>query len=84
MSPEWQRVLADVTARTRVLFDFGRPVADGVRGRLRWELRATWLGGMRILDRLERARFDVFRRRPKLGMSDMASITWHTLWWTAR
>jgi phytoene/squalene synthetase len=67
-----------------VLFDFGRPVADGVRGRLRWELRATWLGGMRILDRLERARFDVFRRRPKLGMSDMASITWHTLWWTAR
>jgi len=84
MSPEWQRALADVTARTRTLFDFGRPVADGVRGRLRWELRATWLGGMRILDRLERERFDVFRRRPKLGMSDMAAITWHTLWWPAR
>jgi squalene synthase HpnC len=84
MSPEWQRALADVTARTRALFDFGRPVADGVRGRLRWELRATWLGGMRILDRLERERFDVFRRRPKLGMSDMAAITWHTLRWTAR
>jgi len=84
MSPEWQRALADVTARTRALFDLGRPVADGVRGRLRWELRATWLGGMRILDRLERERFDVFRRRPKLGMSDMATITWHTLWWTAR
>jgi squalene synthase HpnC len=84
MSPEWQRALADVTARTRTLFDFGRPVADGVRGRLRWELRATWHGGMRILDRLERERFDVFRRRPKLGMSDMAAITWHTLRWTAR
>jgi squalene synthase HpnC len=84
MSPEWQRALADVTARTRALFDFGRPVADGVRGRLRWELRATWLGGIRILDRLERERFDVFRRRPKLGMSDMAAITWHTLRWTAR
>jgi len=84
MSPEWQRALADVTARTRALFDFGRPVADGVRGRLRWELRATWLGGMRILDRLERERFDVFRRRPKLGMSDMVAITWHTLRWTAR
>jgi squalene synthase HpnC len=84
MSPEWQRALADVTARTRTLFDFGRPVADGVRGRLRWELRATWHGGMRILDRLERERFDVFRRRPKLGMSDMVAITWHTLRWTAR
>ena len=34
----------------------GRPVCDGVTGRLRYELRATWLGGMRILDRLEQPR----------------------------
>ena len=32
----------------------GRPVCDAVRGRLRYELRATWLGGMRILDRWKR------------------------------
>ena len=32
--------------------------------RLRWELRFTWLGASLILDRLERVRFDVFRRRP--------------------
>ncbi len=31
-------------------------------GRLRYELRATWLGGTRILDRLERSGFDVFTR----------------------
>lgn len=81
MTPEWQRALMEVTDKTRALFEFGRPVADGVRGRLRWELRATWLGGMRILDRLERAEFDVFHHRPKLGFSDMASIALHTLWW---
>ena len=46
------------------LFDAGRPLCDAVRGRLRYELRATWLGGMRILDRLERRRL---RRRSAAG-----------------
>lgn len=81
MTPSWQRALANVTARTRALFDAGRPVADGVRGRLRWELRATWLGGVRILDKLERAEFDVFRHRPKLQLPDMVAISWQTLLW---
>ena len=31
----------------------GRDVCDGVRGRLRFELRLTWLGGVRILERVE-------------------------------
>ncbi|HKV99683.1 MAG TPA: squalene synthase HpnC [Vicinamibacterales bacterium] len=84
MSPEWQRALSDVTGRTRALFASGRPVADGVRGRLRWELRATWLGGMRILDKLERAKFDVFRKRPKLGGADMLPIAWRTITWQGR
>jgi phytoene/squalene synthetase len=84
VSPEWRRALADVTARTRALFASGRPVADGVRGRLRWELRATWLGGMRILDKLERAQFDVFRHRPSLGWRDAVAIAGQTATWTRR
>jgi phytoene synthase len=66
----WQRALATAAGRTRLLFDEGRYVCDGVRGRLRYELRATWLGGVRILDRLEHIRFDVVHRRPKLGAAD--------------
>ena len=58
---EWQQALASCAARTRALFDRGRAVCDGVTGRLRFELRATWLGGVRVLDRLEASRFDVFR-----------------------
>src|SRR6185503_16490781 len=72
MSPAWRRALGEVSARTRALFDAGRPVADAVSGRLRWELRATWLGGVRVLDRLELAEFDVFNRRPSLGWPDAA------------
>lgn len=66
----WQRALSAATGRTRALFMEGRPLCDAVRGRLRLELRATWLGGMRVLDRLERVAFDVVRRRPSLGARD--------------
>ena len=56
-------------------------VADGVKGRLKWELRATWLGGMRILDRLEAIDFDVFHHRPALGVIDAAAIVGRVLVW---
>jgi hydroxysqualene synthase len=77
----WRATLATVAGRTRALFDEGRGVADGVSGRLRWELRLTWLGGVRILDRLERDGFDVFRRRPSLGPADAPVIVWRALAW---
>jgi squalene synthase HpnC len=82
LTPEWRAALADVTARTRTLFAAGRPVCDGVRGRLRFELRATWLGGTAILDKLEAADFDVFARRPRLTKSDLPAILWRTLFWS--
>lgn len=81
MTPQWQAALADCGHRTRELFQQGRPVCDQVSGRLRYELRATWLGGMRILDRLDRAGYDVFTSRPKLGGPDALVIACKTLLW---
>lgn len=83
MSPEWQSSMRTAVEYTRSLFRAGRPVADGVRGRLRWELRATWLGGMRVLDRLEAVGYDMFRSRPKLGVADALAIGWRSIWWTS-
>jgi squalene synthase HpnC len=77
----WARALRDCGSRTRSLFDEGRTVCDGVSGRLRYELRATWLGGTRILDRLDRSGFDVFTRRPRLGTADALVIACGTLLW---
>ncbi|MGE3887193.1 MAG: squalene synthase HpnC [Vicinamibacterales bacterium] len=82
-TPAWRSTLADCGARTRALFERGREVCDGVQGRLRYELRATWLGGTRILDRLERGGYDVFRARPSLGMADGMVIACRTLAWRA-
>jgi len=82
-TPAWAAALRECGARTRALFDQGRPVCDGVSGRLRYELRATWLGGTRILDRLEQTGFDVFTSRPALGKRDALVIAWGTMRWAA-
>lgn len=82
MTPQWRAALADCGGRTRALFARGRPVCDGVGGRLRYELRATWLGGTRILDRLERAGYDVLLSgRPTLGVADALVIACGTVLW---
>jgi phytoene synthase len=77
----WQTALADAVNRTRRLFDAGRPVCDCVRGRLRWELRATWLGGTRILEKLEAGHFDVFTSRPSLTAADAPALAWRMVRW---
>jgi phytoene synthase len=81
MTPAWRAALHEVADRTRRLFLEGRSVADDVTGRLKWELRATWLGGVRILDRLEAIDFDVFRERPALGVIDAAAIAGRLVVW---
>ena len=79
MTPAWRKALESASLRTRRMFDAGRPVCDGVGGRLRYELRATWLGGVRILDRLEQSGFDPLQKRPKLGIRDAPWFAWHML-----
>jgi phytoene synthase len=84
LTEDWRRVLRRVAARTRDLFDAGREVCDLVDGRLRHELRVTWLGGTQILDRLEQRGYDVFTSRPTLGVTDAPALLWRTLAWSRR
>lgn len=81
LAPAWKAALRRAAARARGLFAEGRPIADHVSGRLRLELRATWLGGVRILDRLERCDFEVVGRRPTLRLPDVLVIALRTAWW---
>src|SRR5262249_6991948 len=67
LTDAWAKAMTACTTVTRERFAEGRLVCDGVRGRLRAELRLTWLGGMRILDRVERGRHDLLHQRPTLG-----------------
>jgi squalene synthase HpnC len=83
LTPAWRAALTDVAARTRQLFHTGAPVCDGVHGRLRWELRGTWLGGVRILDKLAAADFDVYTTRPTLTAADGPALIWGMATWPA-
>ena len=69
---------------TRALFEAGRPVTDAVGGRLRFELRATWLGGTRILDKVERLDYDTLHTRPTIGAADALSLLPALLLWKNR
>ena len=66
----FRRLMRDLIERTRALYQTSRPLCDSVGGRLRAELRLTWLGGARILSLIETVDYDVFSRRPRLRARD--------------
>ena len=77
----WARAIGACVAVTDDLFAKGRAVCDGVRGRLRYELRFTWLGGHRTLERVNRARASLLSYRPTLGAADAPALVWRALRW---
>jgi squalene synthase HpnC len=71
---QWRKLMSFEVARTWQLFHDGRPLTEKVVPELRRQLRLTWLGGTAILSKIEAVRFDVFRRRPKLGALDFLQL----------
>jgi phytoene synthase len=74
-------LMAELLSRTRERFARARPLCDRVGRELRFELRLTWLGGSRILDRIEAVGFDVFRRRPRHGALDAVGLAYRAWRW---
>jgi squalene synthase HpnC len=81
LSDSWTRAIDDCVEFTKRQYAEGRAVCDGVRGRLRIELRFTWLGGMRILDRVRRGRGALLHRRPTVGIADAPRLVWGAVAW---
>jgi squalene synthase HpnC len=79
----WRALMEFEVSRARALLHFGAPLALRLPGRIGWELRLVVMGGLRILHRIERAGYDVFRARPVLGPRDWAWIIWHAWRWPA-
>jgi squalene synthase HpnC len=72
----WRRLMAFQVARTRALLQSGAPLARALPGRTGWELRLVVQGGLRILERIDRAGGDVFRHRPVLRAPDWSLVFW--------
>ena len=59
---------------TQKLFDDGAVLTKKLRGKLRLEIRLTWLGGTTILRKIEALNYDTLNQRPKLTKVDMAAL----------
>lgn len=66
----WRGLMAFQVERTRQLMLEGAPLGRALPGRIGLEIRATVQGGLRILDKIQSAGYDVFRRRPVLRAFD--------------
>jgi squalene synthase HpnC len=75
----WRALMAFEIARARALMLGGAPLAKRLPGRIGWELRLVVQGGLRILDRIEHAGYDVFTRRPQLGPADWGVMLWRAI-----
>jgi squalene synthase HpnC len=84
LTPPWARALGECVDVTHREFERGRTVCDGVAGRLRYELRVTWLGGTRMLERVDRTRQELLTTRPRLGAGDVAIVLWRAARWARR
>jgi phytoene synthase len=66
----WRNLMALQVSRTRELMLSGKDLGRSLPGRIGLEIRATVQGGLRILDKIEAVKYDVFRRRPVLRVFD--------------
>jgi squalene synthase HpnC len=69
-TPAFRRTLASLVAWARGLFLEGLPLARMVARRLSVDIELFSRGGLRILDKIEEANYDVLTRRPVISKSD--------------
>ncbi len=66
----WQQLMQFQVRRARDMMKTGAPLGSILTGRIGLEMRLIIAGGNRILDKLESAQFDMFRKRPVLRPFD--------------
>jgi len=66
----WRALMSFQVRRSREMMLSGAPLGRTLPGRIGLEIRATIQGGLRILDKIDAAGYDVFRRRPALTALD--------------
>jgi squalene synthase HpnC len=73
-SPEFRQMVESAVDFTEDYFRKGLPLLEAVSGRLKLELKATYLGGSGILRKIRDMNYNVCERRPKLGFLDKVLI----------
>lgn len=66
----WQQLMQFQVERARALMLSGAPLGSILTGRIGLEMRLIIAGGMRILRKLEKVKYDMFNQRPVLRPHD--------------
>jgi phytoene synthase len=66
----WRALMKFEVDRAREMMLYGKPLGTILTGRIGLEMRMIVQGGLRILDKLEAADYDMFHRRPVLKPYD--------------
>ncbi|MBB2998764.1 squalene synthase HpnC [Paraburkholderia tropica] len=82
----WRALMRHEVNEARALMLSGAPLALRVPGRFGLELCSVVHGGLRVLELIERADYDIFRVRPALRASDWAVVLMRTaaMWLSRR
>ncbi len=73
-SPAARRLVKAAVNYTENYLNRGLPLFSGLSGRLKWELKATFLGGRGILKKIRRIDYNVLHQRPSWTLAEKASL----------
>lgn len=71
-------MMNELVEKTKTIFKEGKGIIDLVGGRLKLELKATYLGGNEILKKIEEINYNVLSQRVKVEKSDKINILFRT------
>ena len=73
-SPNFRNCLRYQVERAWDLFRQGEPLPSRLKRPLSWEIRLTWLGGTKILQKIERQKYDTLTRRPVVSKGNFLTL----------
>lgn len=79
ISGEWQALMRFQVDRARALMTTGAPLGRILRGRVGLEIRTIVQGGLRILEKIDNAKGDVYHHRPVLNAYDWPLLLFRTI-----
>ena len=68
------KVMKELIHETRIFFEEGKPLIRHLKGRLKLEIKATYIGGSTILKKIEKIHYKILSHRVKLSKRDKLKI----------
>ena len=73
-SPNFRNCLRYQVERAWDLFRQGESLPSRLKRPLSWEIRLTWLGGAKILQKIEQQKYDTLSRRPVVSKGNFLTL----------